>query len=411
MSKGNISKIRNVLGVSVLALVLSPIVANAAEVETIKGGTVDSAPTITASSNLASNYTIENGNLAITGDGSEDIVVNLQGKTISVEVGSVSVANTGKKVTIQNGNIVCKRANSDCVTATTDLKLEGVNITSNKGKALNVATAEIKNSNLTSESIALTIGTSATYESGVLKGAVSDLAKLTVKGTVTGPVSLAEHAEKDTKIIVDAVSTAAINVAVAAGKTGIVVDFSKVDFSDTTKAYTISYNSKEVTVTGIPAIFRESDDSTVAGVKKYQIKEADTTAYKKAVEEFTKAMDNEEFVKELTEKYTTDEIDIATGLTANKFDASDIRTQNDVDKYTAYLNKLINKEDIKPDEVPTTPSNPTDTNPGNTTDGMGSGDDEPTENPQTFDALLSYVGMALASVGGIAVSLKKVLFR
>ncbi len=409
MSKGNISKIRNVLGVSALALVLSPIVANAADIPSIEGGQKDTATAITETSNLAADYTIRSGGLSISG-AADEAIIDLKGHTITLEDDALTVSGTNK-VTIKNGNIVCQREASDCVEATADVVLENVNITSNKGNALNVAKAEMKNTNLTAADgkVALKATGASTYENGIFKGSVTSTT-LAVKGNVTGPVELVAMAENDTTITVTSVTGAAINVAVAAGKTGIKVDLSKVDFSDTNNAYTISYDSKKVTVTGIPAIFRESDDSTVAGVKKYQIKEADTTAYKKAVEEFTKAMDNEEFASELAKKYTTDEINIATGLTANKFDAPniDIRTQNDIDKYTAYLNKLINKEDVKPGDVPSTPTTPSE-KPGNAD--VGTGDDEPTENPQTFDALLSYVGMALASVGGIAVSLKKVLFR
>lgn len=410
MVKGNISKIRNVLGVSVLALILAPVVANAAEISTIKGGNVDGDQSITASSNLASSYNIDNGNLSIIGNGSEDIVIDLKNNNITLETGSVSVGNTGKKVTIKNGNITCKRANSDCVTASDSLELIDVNITSNKGNALKVATAEIKNSNLTGAK-ALTMTGATTYENGVFKGTIDGIANLTVKGTVTGPVSLAEHADDNTKVIVDAVSTADVVVNVAGGKKGISVDFSKVDFNDTNYAYKISYNSQNVIVTGIPSIFREADDSTVGGVKKYQIKEADTSAFKKAVEEFNKAMENEDFANELAKKYTEEELDIADVLAAdaNQLDVKDVRSQGEVDKYTNYLNKMINKLDIDPSEVPS-PSVPNDTNPDNTTDNA-TGDDEPKENPQTFDALLSYVGMALVSVGGIAVSLKKSLFR
>ncbi len=410
MVKGNISKIRNVLGVSVLALVLAPVVANAAEISTIKGGNVDGDQSITVSSNLASSYNIDNGNLSIIGDGSEDIVIDLKNNNITLETGSVSVGNSGKKVTIKNGNITCKRANSDCVTASDSLELIDVDITSNKGNALKVATAEIKNSNLTGAK-ALTMTGATTYENGVFKGTIDGIANLTVKGTVTGPVSLAEHADDNTKVIVDAVSTADVVVNVAGGKKGISVDFSKVDFNDTDYAYTISYNSQNVIVTGIPSIFREADDSTVGGMKKYQIKEADTSAFKKAVEEFNKAMENEDFANELAKKYTEEELDIANGLAADadQLDDKDVRSQGEVDKYTNYLNKMINKQDIDSSEVPS-PSVPNDTNPDNPTDNT-TGDDEPNENPQTFDALLSYVGMALASVGGIAVSLKKSLFR
>lgn len=410
MVKGNISKIRNVLGVSVLALVLAPVVANAAEISTIKGGNVDGDQSITVSSNLASSYNIDNGNLSIIGDGSEDIVIDLKNNNITLETGSVSVGNSGKKVTIKNGNITCKRANSDCVTASDSLELIDVDITSNKGNALKVATAEIKNSNLTGAK-ALTMTGATTYENGVFKGTIDGIANLTVKGTVTGPVSLAEHADDNTKVIVDAVSTADVVVNVAGGKKGISIDFSKVDFNDTDYAYTISYNSQNVIVTGIPSIFREADDSTVGGMKKYQIKEADTSAFKKAVEEFNKAMENEDFANELAKKYTEEELDIANGLAADadQLDDKDVRSQGEVDKYTNYLNKMINKQDIDSSEVPS-PSVPNDTNPDNPTDNT-TGDDEPNENPQTFDALLSYVGMALASVGGIAVSLKKSLFR
>lgn len=62
-------------------------------------------------------------------------------------------------------------------------------------------------------------------------------------------------------------------------------------------------------------------------------------------------------------------------------------------------------------EDPTDPVDPTDpTDPSNPND-PSTGDDQPSKNPQTFDAILSYVGMALSSVGGLGVSLKKRLFR
>lgn len=54
---------------------------------------------------------------------------------------------------------------------------------------------------------------------------------------------------------------------------------------------------------------------------------------------------------------------------------------------------------------PVDPGKPEDPNKPNT------GDDQPSKNPQTFDGILSYVGVALSSVGGLGVSLKKRLFR
>lgn len=62
---------------------------------------------------------------------------------------------------------------------------------------------------------------------------------------------------------------------------------------------------------------------------------------------------------------------------------------------------------VDPDPVdPTDPTDPTDPS-----DKPNTGDDQPNKNPQTFDGILSYVGVALSSVGGLGVSLKKRLFR
>lgn len=62
-------------------------------------------------------------------------------------------------------------------------------------------------------------------------------------------------------------------------------------------------------------------------------------------------------------------------------------------------------------DVPVDPTEPTDPTDPTNPEKPGDGDDQPTDNPQTFDGILSYVGVALSSVGGLGVSLKKRLFR
>lgn len=396
MKKG----IKSVLSMTAIAAMV-PFAVSAAEttIPTIEGGKVDTAiATITESSNLGKDYTIRSGGLEINAS-SKDIVLNLQDHSIILEEDALTIKGANK-VTIKGGNIVCQRETDDCVSsALTNLTLENVNITSNEGNALNVGEATIKNSNLTAKTTALTVATSVTYENGVIKGDISDATKVVAKGNVTGPHTLAAKAsEKTTITVTNSASDEKMNLGTPANA-NVTVDFSKYDFSDLAKEYDVTY-SKDYTVKGIPNIFGEADNSSVA-TRHFVIKAADTSKLDEAKAAYDKLTLEEKTA--IADKYDAENYKgytVAAFAKSTTYAGKDIRSQGEIDSLVKLLNKMLNKQDLEPSDTdvvkPSTPS---------------TGDDEPKENPQTFDALLSYVGMAIASVGGIAVSLKKSLFR
>lgn len=409
MVKGNISKIRNVLGVSVLALVLAPVVANAA---VLKGGNTTDSLTVEASETLSSDmYFTDGSNLTITAattneDGDtidpKDIVVDLNNKTITLTSGSISV-NSGANVTIKRGKIVCSTNVSDCVSATSALKLENVTIESAKGNALKVSAAKVdsKAVNTISSSIlkaangknALTVGNGAgtTLTDGVINGSVtSATADLEVSGTVRAPYAVASYAKTGSTIYLNAAPTVNMDVD---GK-GIKINLSelKEQAIGTTFANNVDTHNS---IIYDKALMKA--DKNVDGNYEIAYLDADYTAYDEARKAWDAKSDEEkEKIYNAASAIEKTIIDYIENL--NK-DNQDIRNQKEINEYVTSFVKILNGEEVN--ELPST------TKPDNS----ASKDDEPKENPQTFDALLSYVGMALASVGGIAVSLKKSLFR
>lgn len=292
--------------------------------------------------------------------------------------------------------------------------IEG-NVVVRKGATLNVSAdntnTKLPNAENSAKAIEGTLElteATATISKGTVSGAVTLNEKSNLTATELDAVTVAADA-KDVKVKADKITglvTANENATVEAKE---ISGGATVNENATVKADKITGT---ITVNGEGATIQYVEGTTrpvpTKGIARWSTKDSNGKPYVEVIAVGVKSVSlaaNEKLVVEDLDE-VADEITAANGATIENKTGNDkiVLTVNgksvEIEKGEDKALVVSNGTDTPVD--PTDPTNP---------DKPNTGDDQPNKNPQTFDGILSYVGVALSSVGGLGVSLKKRLFR
>lgn len=426
MLKENVNKkVRNVLSVAAITAAIVPFAVNAAtsNISYTEGSDI----AISGETYVDANLTVKGTDKITVADASTpaDYTIDLGGKTITLDQGSFVVGSTTKKITIKNGSIVCNNASAACLdaSASTNLVLSNVNVTSATDDAVSTNAAEITGGVFEAKTAgkdAITTATGVTKLSGsTIKGGITGTAStLEISGTVNAPFAAIALAKDNTKVIVNKDGLATTNTTFTAAGKNVTVDLSNVDFNKKNAAgtayefvkgtYTISYNKKDMTLV-YPTIFYEKSTDVDSGATVLSINKANKTEYDKAVDAWAKLDADKK--DEIKAKYDSVYIDSINNIIA-KGVSNDVRDQKVIDDVTNALNKMMNLQDLsKKEEDIIKDQGKADGNNAQQVADVKSEDNVATKNPKTADSILSYVGLAISSLAGLGVAAKKYLFK
>ncbi len=406
-------KVRNVLAVSTLAAMIAmPGAVNAANYT----GNYNTAIAISEASNLTGNVVVgDDAGTALdvtvgSNTNNKAYTIDLGGHTVTLKDGTFKVT-AAEKITIKNGNIVCENAAGDCLAADHEVELVNVNVTSKKGNGVqtdDVATitgGSIVAKTSTMKTIAPTSGKTVKVSGTTFEGdtAATDLE---ISGTVTGPSSIITAAQDGATVIVNDVNASGDNFTSGglSGTDKATVDYSKFDFTKknaagtayvvTKASYTVQYDKAHYNVV-LPAIFEQtalSGDNVTMSIKGDNLDalNAAKNAY---------AAKDADAKKAMNDKYGAAIVTAAFGV---NFANDDIRDQAAIDAHVTRLNNMLAMNELTKDDQQAIEELP---KPTETTkpDGTANG------NPQTGDNIATFVGLALTSVAGLGLAIKKFL--
>lgn len=385
---------------------------------------------ITGVTNISENVTIKDMTVtadALTVDSGKTLTLTnspLSGASLTVEYrGAVNATNsaittTGEVKVLAEAKVtasVSKAGATHAIKAGTVSVAKGATLTAS-ANGRNSAVADSKNEANAIEATTLTAnGSTVTVNAGILKAAV-EASEATIKALdIEGATVKADKSSKVTAEKITAAVTANDNSSVTATEIDGTATATKENAS--IKANKIS---GKVTVSGKGASveYAEADVEVTEGIAKKNAKDDNGKPYvevKVAKVDSVSLAANEVLVIENV-------TDINEGFKITAVNGATIKNETDKDLVLSVNGQEVTVEifDAAEDnayvvgngtDVPVDPTEPTDPTDPTNPEKPGDGDDQPTDNPQTFDGILSYVGVALSSVGGLGVSLKKRLFR
>lgn len=425
MFKGkNIVKMRNVLAVSALAFIAMPALTSAEEIGGSEASASVAGSALTENVTLKSNVTLTGQGFDVAGKVSADadaaeikaITIDLGGYKLTT--GAFAAFSTTKEavVTIKNGTLVCEDAT--CVSAANlildNVKIEGTGT----GAVIATKTATITNSNL--KAVTFT-DAKATVNGGAIGTPTATKDELKISGRVEGPKEALTYAQAGATIVLNSDlapaddTTPAARITIPENVTLELAANKTVKF----EAQMSPEDAARVKVSIPDYELKLVKDSV--GTYKLQAILADFTEFDKVWKEFQKWDDDAKKVADAKDKYTKvlyNEIITAAGkISATATRPNYVKsTQSYVDNITKNLKAIMSgsavdpsipTDPVDPDKKPTdpvTPENP-DGNKGDSKPDQ-SGDDK-----KTGDNIMGYVSLALTSLGGLAVAVKKYLFR